>query len=236
MTCRDNITHFPRRIDHNLNVPMTMDYYNRYSRLIGGEFVSGMIFNNPSRFLNGFRRAVNVAGDDYFSQKIEYSIPIIRRGKCVIYTNWLKFGTEPITSVLNSEGISYRVYSGGINKEQRQKLIEDFNDDEFNVLIITKAGGEGIDLKGVKSIIVMEPPWNDASLQQIVGRAIRYKSHSHLPETQRKVDVYFMKLVKPENISARNAVKSGDNVLYEIIREKRQTNDQVNTILRRASI
>jgi len=227
---------FPKRIEHNMNIPMTMEYYDRYRRLIGGDDVFGMLFNNPQRFLNGYRRAVNVAGGAYFSQKIEASIPILKRGKSVIYTNWLQYGVEPITSVLTSENISHRVFSGGINKKEREKMVEQFNNDEFNTLIITKAGGEGIDLKGVRSIIVMEPPWNDSGLQQVVGRAIRYKSHSHLPPQQRKVDVYFMKLVRPRGIVSADAVMSGDVRLYQIIKGKRVLNDKIKQLLINISI
>ena len=226
---------FPRRIEHTMNVPMSMEYYERYRRLILGDDVLGMIFRDPRRFLNGYRRAVNVAGGEYFSQKIEASIPIIRRGKTVIYTNWLQYGVEPITTVLKDEGVSYRVFSGSVNKKEREKMIEKFNNNEFDTLVITKAGGEGLDLKGVKSIIVMEPPWNDAGLQQVVGRAIRYKSHAHLPLNERKVDVYFMRLIRPESMRTPDAIMSGDVRLYQLIEEKRDKNDAVKQLLQQIS-
>lgn len=227
---------FPRRIEHTMNVRMSMDYYQRYRRLVGGDDVMGMIFNNPHRFLNGYRRAVNVAGGAYFSQKIEAVVPILNRGKSVIYTNWLQYGVEPITSVLSENNISYRIFSGNVNKKEREKIIENFNNNEFDTLIITKAGGEGIDLKGVRSIIVMEPPWNDAGLQQVVGRAIRYKSHTHLPQRERKVDVYFMKLIIPSGIRRTEAVMSGDVRLYQLIEEKRNKNNTIKQLLQQISI
>jgi superfamily II DNA or RNA helicase len=228
---------FPRRIDHIMNVPMSMNYYRRYEALIHGENVLGMLFRNPRRFLNGYRRAVNIAGNgEYFSRKIEASIPIIRRGKTVIYTNWLQYGVDPITSVLQNEGISYRIFSGSVNKKAREKIVKEFNDDRFSTLIITSAGGEGIDLKGVRSIIVMEPPWNDAGLQQVVGRAIRYRSHVHLPPSEREVDVYFMKSTHPEEMRTPESVMSGDVELYQIIREKRVKNDIIKQLLQQISI
>lgn len=227
---------FPRRVEHTMNVPMTMDYYRRYQRLIEGEDIFGMMFRHPQRFLNGYRRAVNVAGGEYFSRKIEVSVPIIRRGKNVIYTNWLQYGVEPITSVLEDEDISYRIFSGSVNKKDREKIIKDFNNNQFDTLIITKAGGEGLDLKGVRSIIVMEPPWNDAGLQQVVGRAIRYKSHAHLPPNERKVDVYFMKLTRPDGMRTPESVMSGDVRLYQIIQNKRRQTNTIKQLLQTISI
>ena len=35
----------------------------------------------------------------------------------------------------------------------------------------------------------MEPHWNDPKIRQVVGRAIRYRSHFDLPENQKRVDV-----------------------------------------------
>lgn len=235
VACTDG-PEFPRRIEHDMNIPMTMEYYRRYKRLIDGEDIFGMIFNQPHRFLNGYRRAVNVAGGAYFSQKIQASIPIIRRGKTLIYTNWLQYGVEPITSVLEDEDVSYRIFSGSVNKKDREQIIKDFNDNQFNTLIITKAGGEGLDLKGVRSVIVMEPPWNDAGLQQVVGRAIRYKSHAHLPPRERKVDIYFMKLIHPTGLRTPKAVMSGDVRLYQLIKEKRNKNNIIKQLLEEISI
>lgn len=75
-----------------------------------------------------------------------------------------------------------------------------------------------------------------SKFQQIVGRAIRYKSHSHLPERQRKVDVYFMKLVHPTGIYRQDSVMSGDVRLYQLINEKREQSKQITNILKQNSI
>ena len=96
-------------------------------------------------------------------------------------------------------------------------MVDDFNNNKFNVLVLTRAGGEGIDLKGVRSVIVLDPTWNDAGLQQIVGRAIRFNSHAHLPPAERKVDVYFMLLTKPEGETDDVTMPTGDKILYSII-------------------
>ena len=37
----------------------------------------------------------------------------------------------------------------------------------------------------------MEPHWNEAKVQQVIGRGIRYKSHVDLPPEQRKVEVFY---------------------------------------------
>jgi superfamily II DNA or RNA helicase len=223
--CR-NPKDFPKRIDHYMDVPMTDEYYQRYSRLMLGENLFDILFSDPDAFYNGYRRAVNRAGPQYYSMKLEAAIPILKQGRSLIYTNWIDFGIRPITDALKTLDVTYRIFSGDVPKEDRQGIIDDFNDGQFDVLIITKAGGEGIDLKEVKSVIVLDPTWNDAGLQQAVGRAIRYKSHANLPAAQRKVDVYFMVLTPPTNIPLGEATPSGDGLLYDII-EKKNTDFKV---------
>ena len=223
---------YPERFDHYVDIPMSENYYKIYQSLIGKEEFLGIQFKSPERFYNGYRRAVNKAGTDYCSRKVNYSIPILQSGKSIIFTNWLSFGIEPIAKVLTENGISFAEYSGNVSKLDRLTNIRRFNADKIDVLIITRAGGESIDLKGVQNVVVLDPPWNDASLEQIVGRAIRFKSHLHLPREERKVNVYFLSLVKPDSIPEEDAVMSGDKKLYEIIKNKKVITDEIMPMLK----
>ena len=58
------------------------------------------------------------------------------------------------------------------------------------VFCITSAGAEGLSLKSVRAVHIMEPYWNDVRLKQVKGRAIRIGSHLELPEDQRNVSIY----------------------------------------------
>ena len=227
---------FPQRIDHYRDVPMDDAYYKRYVSLVKGEHIFGIIFTNPESFYNGYRRAVNSAGPEYYSSKIEAALPIFAKGKTIIFTNWVEFCIKPITEALDEHDITYRIFSGDVPVNQRQQIVDDFNTDKFNVLILTRAGGEGIDLKGVQSVVVLDPTWNDSGLQQVIGRAIRYKSHAHLVESKRKVNVYFMMLTKPESVKDEDAEASGDKLLYAIIEKKKEISLVLLELLKELSI
>ena len=231
---------FPERIDHVIEVPMTLEYYKRYARLVRGENVFDILFAKPSMFYNGYRRAVNKAGSEYFSSKIERALPILKKGHAIIYTNWIDFGILPITKTLRKHNVTFKTFFGDVPKQERQGIVDAFNRDEFDVLILTKAGGEGIDLKGVRSVVVLDPTWNDAGLQQVIGRAIRYKSHAHLPPNQRNVNVYLMKLVVPQPTprltDISNVPPSGDMLLYEIVERKNEISSILNLLLKELSI
>jgi SNF2 family DNA or RNA helicase len=231
--CKDS-KHFPERIDHYVDVEMSDKYYRDYTDLVYGINLYNILFENAAAFYNGYRRAVNGTGAEYYSSKVEAALSILQKGHCIIYTNWIDFGIRPITEALSMHNISFQTFTGSIPKEKRQGIIDSFNKNEFDVLILTKAGGEGIDLKGVRSVVVLDPTWNDAGLQQVIGRAIRYNSHIHLPLSKRKVDVYLMSLVPPSHIS--ESVPSGDKILYNIIDKKKEIATTLLALLGELSI
>ena len=55
---------------------------------------------------------------------------------------------------------------------------------------ITSAGAEGLSLKNVRAVHIMEPYWNDVRLKQVKGRAIRIGSHLDLPKKDQNVSIY----------------------------------------------
>jgi superfamily II DNA or RNA helicase len=240
--CRD-IANYPTYKIYKIDVPMSESYYKNYERVLKKQDAEE-IFSNPRAFYNGYRRAVNMAGPEYFSDKINYILPIIEKGKTIIYTNWIDFGIKPIEATLKKNNISFRSFTGSTKTSIRTTLVQDFNAGVFNVLILARAGGEGLDLKGVRNVVVMDPPWNDSGIQQITGRAIRFQSHNHLPKEERHVDVYFLSLVTPPTLNRNfyefwkpktDILKSGDALLYNIIATKAETNKRVIDLLKKCS-
>ena len=57
--------------------------------------------------------------------------------------------------------------------------------------MISRAGAEGVDTTNCQTmIIIIDHQWNDATSEQIIARAIRFKSHHNLPQKERYVNVY----------------------------------------------
>ena len=60
-----------------------------------------------------------------------------------------------------------------------------------NVFCITSAGAEGISLRNVRRVHIMEPYWNDVRIAQVKGRAIRICSHIDFPDVaDRSVEIF----------------------------------------------
>ena len=52
----------------------------------------------------------------------------------------------------------------------------------IKVIMITSSGSEGITLKNVRYVHLMEPYWHPVRGEQVIGRARRIRSHDALPE------------------------------------------------------
>ena len=60
----------------------------------------------------------------------------------------------------------------------------------IKAMMITQSGSEGISLKNVRQVHLVEPYWNMIRMDQVIGRAARTGSHSALPKSERNIDVY----------------------------------------------
>jgi SNF2 family DNA or RNA helicase len=163
----------------------------------------------------------------------------------LIFTNWLDYGVGVITSMLDKENISHDIITGQVKSSTRMEIVKRYNRKRFNVLIITKAGCEGLDLKGTRNVIILDPVWNESGIEQIIGRGCRYKSHEHLDPKERFLDVYKMIIVAPKDHTeieldvigkVLEDYKTGDEILYSIIKRKVKINKDVKDLLKSSSI
>ena len=78
----------------------------------------------------------------------------------------------------------------------KKQLFEIYGSDEnlhgkiIKIFLTTRSGAEGVDLKHIRQIHIMEPYWQPVLIKQIIGRGVRFKSHTRLPENERFVDVF----------------------------------------------
>jgi hypothetical protein len=68
----------------------------------------------------------------------------------------------------------------------------------IKMMMTTKTGSEGLDLKEMRYIHIMEPYWQHVLIDQVIGRGVRNKSHLSLPEKDRNVEVFiYMSTITP---------------------------------------
>ena len=119
--------------------------------------------------------------------------------------------------------------------------------DIIKLMMITKAGAEGINLFNVRYVHLMEPYWHMVRFEQVIGRARRICSHKSLPEELRqiKVYVYLMTIsaekekllnetIRQYDVSRRGSGKviTTDESLYEIMERKNAINRQLLNVIK----
>jgi hypothetical protein len=181
---------------------------------------------------------------------------------------------------LDPETPAFAFYTGNEDAEQREYMRQIFNGVGFSdnfpaslkasveskpkkkltLFLITAAGAEGITLANVRHVHILEPHWNPARHDQVIGRAIRICSHARLPVEERTVRVSFYLSVFSEaqakssegtNIvmvrRADTTVKryegeptevfmSTDEYLYEKAFEKEKVNGRISLLLKQAAV
>tara|TARA_R110002153_G_scaffold273997_7_gene446502 strand:- start:12447 stop:15077 length:2631 start_codon:yes stop_codon:yes gene_type:complete len=97
----------------------------------------------------------------------------------------------------------YLIISGDVKMEQRSAITALFNSKEnahgelCSLLLVSSTGAEGLDLKRLRYIHIMEPYWNWGRIEQIIARGVRTNSHIDLPADEKNVTPYVYLAVKP---------------------------------------
>ena len=118
------------------------------------------------------------------------------------------------------DGFRHIEYHGGIDINIREQNKKIFNDIEniygrvVKIIMLSPAGAEGITLKNTRQVHILEPFWNEARIEQIMGRAVRFCVHKDLPLEERKVDVFRYKMIR------KNKKETADEKMENISRKK----------------
>lgn len=169
-------------------------------------------------FLNLSRRTSNIGPRQKTSPKLEEIVKHCVDGPkpCLVYSNWLQSGVKPLSELLTQAGLRTEVYTGSVTDEKKEAMVDAYNDSEVDVLLISSSGAEGLDLKNTRQIHIMDPHFNKAKIDQVIGRGIRYRSHSELPVQDRHVNVY--KWISVPNLPENRL--GADEYLYKISAQK----------------
>jgi hypothetical protein len=121
--------------------------------------------------------------------------------KFILYT-----GTESAEEkeILRNIYISaWELVPQGILVDLRKKSSDEtknFMGEIIKLMMITSSGAEGINLRNCRFVHIVEPYWNGARLEQVIGRARRICSHEDLPEELRTVKVFVYISVIPKKL------------------------------------
>ena len=117
--------------------------------------------------------------------------------------------TMSSTNVTNPA--KYIMITGDINLTTKERLElemkaitspDNINGEKIKVVIVSRAGSEGLDFKNIRQTHILDPWYNLNRQQQIIGRSIRNLSHCLLPFNERNVEVFLYGSNLNDNIEA----------------------------------
>jgi Helicase conserved C-terminal domain len=175
-------------------------------------------------------------------------------GKIFLYSQFTMLeGAQVMSLVLDAagyhrygtpgDGPAYALFTGQISFEERAEMIQVYNaadnvrGERLKVLIASSAGAEGLDLKCVRQIHILDPYWNEVKMEQVIGRGVRRNSHIELPESERTVEVYRYLAVFSENQAQRSSEpESTDEHVYGIAYKKALIKNELLQILQESAV
>lgn len=184
------------------------------SFLLGSRLISNVAFPNKSIGDVGFEsfKGKYLDSDNLgtYSSKFHKMMTTINNssGPLFFYSNFVEYnGLKSFIKVLEHYGyLPYNVYGEGKKRyavwtgEEKSSIREEIkavfnqpsniNGSKIKILLGSPSIREGVSLANVRKVMICEPYWNWARMNQVIGRAIRFCSHKRLPEEKRNVKVY----------------------------------------------
>jgi len=203
--------------DYNLTVKNLPNNF-----FIGTRIVSNVVFPNRIIGENGLEsfKGSKITKDlEMYSTKFYKIINKVMRsyGKIFIYSGFTEFGgIKSLCRVLDTFGFSdymktgsgkkrYAVWSGNETQQEKDEIRSVYNNpnnllgQKIKIFIGSSAAKEGLSLTAVRQVHILEPYWNQARLEQVIGRASRFCSHKDVDEEKRVCKVYIYIAVFPED-------------------------------------
>ena len=195
-----------------------------------------------------------------YSPKIKNIIDTVENSKGIIlvYSNYLESGLIPLALALEELGmkrhgntaslfkpgyittknnLNYVIISGDKqyspnNKEDLKACTNESNSngDDVKVVLISRAGTEGLDFRNIRQVHVLEPWYNMNRINQTIGRAVRTKSHCQLPFVERNVMIFLYATILSNNI------ESSDLYIYRHAEEKSIQIGKVSRLLKQNAV
>lgn len=207
------------------NGEIDIDYKKRIDKALEKIVENGIVYLRPGP-----------DGLDKLSPKMLTILQNIDRspGLVFVYSNFRTLeGVEIFSKILNFNGYDrysndnrnsdipkYAIYSGLEDETERKEILKIFTSPEnkygkfIKIILATSAGAEGLDLKNIRQIHIMEPYWNQVRIEQVIGRGVRRNSHIDLLPQERSIEIfrYFSVFSKSNSMFTRDKLSTDEHI------------------------
>jgi SNF2 family DNA or RNA helicase len=84
-----------------------------------------------------------------------------------------------LDAALTADDIPHGYINGDVTGDDRQKVIDEFQSGEYKMIVITRAGSEGITLTAADTMVRLVRPWSSVVHWQVQARNLRIGSEIH---------------------------------------------------------
>ena len=208
---------------------------------ISSRIVSNIAFPNKESGYEGMESLTTKRIREYLREYSEKFYQIMKRverakGPVFIYSSFKsEGGLAPLAMVLEALGYkdfedtekpgkkTFAVWSGDHSDAYHRDILEHFNHpsnadgSKIQIILGSPSIQEGVTLLRVRQVHMLEPVWNAARIQQILGRAVRYCSHKDVPPANRVVHAYVY-------CSVLSGQTSVDEWIFQMAMNKKKVN------------
>ena len=192
-----------------------LQLYMRFDRgdtsVVEEEGINIIMNAENDKALTSFYNGTRQYSDTLSNKKIDFIINRINKpqttGQFIIYATFITNGLNKLKQALNTNKITFTTISGAESNDKKEDAKTKYNNADVQVLLISKAGTEGIDTINTEAVFIYEgSQWNEPLVEQAIARAVRYKSHYHLPKNQQKVWIYRLLVIKESDLDLINRI------------------------------
>lgn len=128
-----------------------------------------------------------ISVENFAGTHVVYSVLKNKSGVNLIYN---------LIKLCLGKDLRVEMFSGDVDDKKRTEILETFNSkdningEKIKILFITKAGAEGITLKNVQHLHLLESEKRSTLTDQVIGRIARLGSHKDLKKQYKKVTVW----------------------------------------------
>lgn len=222
--------------------------------LIGPRVISNIAFPNKCTGIEGMRcfrgECLELQNLKNYSIKFYHILRKLKQseGPCFVYSNFKTYGgIDCFVRVLKKHGWKdfkkygegkkrFALWSGNETIEYKSLVKSTFNQpknhngSKLHLILGSPSIKEGVTLKRLNQMHILEPYWNLSRMLQIIGRGVRYCSHADLPKRRREVDIYLYIAKTPDN---RESV---DEYIWKLAKQKAKLINKFERIMKEHAI
>ena len=112
---------------------------------------------------------------------------------------------------------------------------DNINGEKIKIVIATRAVSEGVNFQNIREVHMMDSYYHMSLIDQVVGRAIRFRSHDSLPRKERNVTVYTWCVSWGED-HPRYGTETLDEEMYRLAETKSVRIGRVSRVLKQVAV